>query len=71
MTVEQEGGAVEGDRGLAGARSALDDEDAGERPADDRILFGLDGRDDIAHPTGAMSGQRREQGAFALQVRPL
>jgi hypothetical protein len=71
VTVEEERGTVEGDRGLPRARTALDDEEAGERAADDGVLLGLDGGDDIAHPAGAMTGQSREQGSFALQVRPL
>ena len=41
--VEQVGGAVQRDDGLAGARAAVDDERAARARADDRVLVGLDG----------------------------
>ena len=53
MVVEQEGGAVEADRRLAGARPALDDQQLVERGPDDHVLLGLDRRDDVAHLAGA------------------
>jgi hypothetical protein len=43
VRVEQVGGAMESDGGLAGAGAALDDQDAGERRADDPVLLGLEG----------------------------
>ena len=61
MLVEKERGAVEADRGLARARSALDDEATVERRADDRVLFGLDRRDDVAHLAGTRPAQLGEQ----------
>ena len=69
--VEQVGGAVQRDDGLAGARTALDHQDPGQPGADDRVLLGLDGGDDLRHPAGAVGRQRREQGRLADQVRPL
>src|SRR5699024_11774179 len=59
------------DRCLAGAGPTLDDEDAGERAADDRILLGLDGGDDIAHPARAVAGEGGQESSLALQVRTL
>ncbi len=55
------------DRGLAGARTALDDEDTAEVRPDDLVLLGLDGLDDVAHAAGPARGQRGEQGALAAQ----
>ncbi|SIJ37992.1 Uncharacterised protein [Mycobacteroides abscessus subsp. abscessus] len=62
---------MEGDGGLARARSALDDEDALEGLADDRILLGLDGRDDVAHPPGPVCGEGGDERALALECRAL
>ena len=55
-------GAVQADGRLAGAGPALDDQAAVERGADDDVLLGLDGGDDLAHragPGGADLGQHR------------
>ena len=41
--VEEVGGPVQRHRRLAGARAALDDQDAGQRRADDLVLLALDG----------------------------
>jgi hypothetical protein len=48
--VEQVGGAVQRDDGLARARTAVDDERAAGSRADDRVLVGLDGAEHVAHP---------------------
>jgi hypothetical protein len=61
VRVQQIGGPMEGDRGLARSRSALHDEDTALRGADDPVLLGLDGRHDVAHPPGAGAAQRGEQ----------
>ena len=53
MGEEKVRGAVKGDRGLAGSRTALDEEHAGEWVADDPVLLALDRGDDVTHPTGA------------------
>ena len=55
------------DRGLAGARPALHDQRTGQVAADDPVLLGLDGRDDVAHPAGAVRADGREQGPLAGQ----
>ena len=65
--VEQVGGTVQGHGGLARAGAALDHQRAGDGGADDPVLLGLDGADDIRHPAGALGIQRGEQRPFALQ----
>ena len=47
--VEQPGGPVQADGGLAGARGSLDADARREVAADDLVLLGLDRRDDVAH----------------------
>ena len=66
--VEQVGRAVQRHRGLAGARAALHDEHAGQPGADHLVLLGLDGLDDVAHPAGAVGGQRGQQRGLAGHV---
>ena len=61
VLVEQERGAVQADRGLAGAGAALHDEARVERRADDDVLLGLDGGDDVAHRAGARALELGEQ----------
>ncbi len=63
--------AVEGDDGLAGARTALDHEHTGLRRADDLVLLGLDRGDDVAERPGAAALEGGEQGRVATQGRPL
>ena len=65
--VEQVRRPVQRDRGLAGARPALHDQRAGQVAADHLVLLGLDGRDDVAHPAGAVRADRGQQGALAGQ----
>jgi hypothetical protein len=70
VRVEQVGGAVQADGGLAGARGALHADRLGQRSADDLVLLGLDGGDDVAH--GAAAGALDlgpEQRAVALLPR--
>jgi hypothetical protein len=52
---------------LAGARPALDHQDALQRGADDPVLLGLDGGDDVAHPAGAPGGDAGDQHGLAGQ----
>ena len=54
---------MQGHGGLAGPRSALDQQDAGQGVADDLVLLALDGRHDVAHAPGARAPQGREQRA--------
>ncbi len=71
VRVEQVGGSVQRDRGLAGSRPALDDQHASERGADDLVLLALDGRDDVTHVPGAGLAQGREQRAGPTQHHPV
>ena len=48
--VEQVGGSVQGDDGLARARTAVDDQGAAGTRADDGVLIGLDRAQHVAHP---------------------
>ena len=56
--------------GLAGAGTALDDQRTRQVAADHPVLLGLDGRDDVAHPPGAVGADGGHQGALAGQGRP-
>ena len=58
---EQEGGPVQADRGLAGARTALHHEAGVERRADHHVLLGRDRGDDVAHLAGAGALELGEQ----------
>ena len=69
MRIEEVGGTVEGDRGLAGAGTSADHQDAGQLGADRLVLLGLDRRDDVAHAPGAVALERTEQGAFACDLQ--
>ena len=63
--VEEVGRAVQGDDGLAGARSAGDLGDPARRGPDRLVLVALDGGDDVAHLGAAAAGQRGQQRAVA------
>src|SRR5690606_31326589 len=71
---QQVGGAVQADRGLTGAGRALHAHGPVEVGADDVVLVGLDGRDDVAHGAGAgpldLLGEDL-RGVRALAVRPV
>ena len=67
MRVEQVGGPVQSDGGLARARPALDDEHSPELRPDDPVLLGLDRGHDVAHAAGPLTGEGREEGSLALQ----
>ncbi len=64
MRVQQVCRTVERDSGFAGSRAALDDDDPIEWRADDTVLFGLDGGDDVGHFAGALRIEGGEQCAF-------
>jgi len=63
--VEQVGGAVQRDGGLAGAGATLHDHHALLRGADDPVLLTLDGLHDVGHPAGAAGVQRGQQRRLA------
>ncbi len=69
--VEEIGGAVQGHGRLARARTTLDDQDAGERRADDLVLLALNGPDDVAHVPGAGLAECGEQRTRSPQHHPV
>ena len=65
--VEQVGGAVQGDDGLAGARAAVDDERAAGPRADDGVLVGLDGAEHVAHPGRPAAAEAGDEGRLVVE----
>ena len=65
--VEQVGGAVQGDDGLAGARTAVDDEGAAGPGADDGVLVGLDGAEHVAHPGRPAAAEAGDEGGLVVE----
>ena len=65
MRVQQVGGAVQRDGGLACAGAALHHHGAADVGTDDLVLLALDGGDDIGHLAGTTGAQGREQRTFA------
>ena len=68
VLVQEEGGPVQRDGRLPGAGTALDDQDPAVGGADDAVLLGLDGPNDVAHAAGSGGVQRREQYGVAARV---
>lgn len=68
LLVQQERRPVQRDRGLPGARAALDDEDTAVRRADDAVLLRLDGPHDVGHAAGARGVHRGQQDGVAARV---
>src|SRR3546814_502385 len=71
VRVEQVGGAVKGDDGLAGARTALHHQHAGQLGADDLVLLALDGCDDVAQAAGADLLERGDEGGLPADLTAL
>lgn len=68
--VEQIRGAVKGDHRLAGTRTSLHDQDTGLWRADDLVLFGLNGGDDVAQlPRSAALDRGHERAVTAQAAR--
>lgn len=65
--VQEVGGAVQGDHGLAGAGAAVDDERAAGSRADDGVLVGLDGAEDVPHPFRAVAAQAGDEGGLVVE----
>ena len=58
---------MQGDDGLPGARTAVDDEGAaGSRP-DDRVLVGLDGAQHVPHPGRPAGAQAGDEGRLVVE----
>ena len=60
--VEEVGGAVQSDDGLARTRTAVDDESAAGSRADDGVLVGLDGAEHVSHPGRPAAAQAGDEG---------
>ncbi len=58
-------------RRLAGSRTALDHEDAGQGRADDLVLLALDGADDVAHVACPGLAQGGEERTGATEDQPV
>ena len=69
MGVEQVRDAVEGDGRLAGAGAALDDQEALVGRANDAVLLGLDGGNNVAHATVAGLAEGMHEGSLALEFQ--
>jgi hypothetical protein len=67
--VQQVGGAVERHDGLAGAGAAVHDEGTPCVGADDGVLVGLDGAEDVAHLRGPVLAEAREEGRLVVEGR--
>ncbi len=65
--VQEVGGAVQSDDGLACPRTAVDDESAAGTRADDGVLVGLDGAEHIAHPGRAVAAQAGDEGGLVVE----
>jgi hypothetical protein len=68
VRVEQIGGTVQRHGGLPRARAALDHQYARDVRADDLVLLGLDGGDDVAHPARALRVEGGEQRPLPAQA---
>ena len=65
--VEEVGGAVQGDDGLARTRAAVDDEGAaGSRP-DDGVLVGRDGAEHVPHPVRPAAAQAGDERGLVVE----
>ena len=71
VRVEEVGGAVERDDGLAGAGPALHDEHPGQLGADDLVLLALDRGDDVGEAAGASLLERGDERAPAADLAAL
>ncbi len=58
---------MERDGGLACTRTALNDDDAGQRRSDDAVLLGLDGSHDVRHLAGSPGVEGCQQRPLALE----
>ena len=65
--VEEVGGAVQRDDGLARTRTTVDDERAAGSGADDRVLVGLDGAEHVSHPGRSVAAQARDKGGLVVE----
>ena len=67
--VQEVGSAVQGDDGLARARTAVDDERAAGPSADDGVLVGLDGAEHVSHPGRPVAAQAGDERGLVVERR--
>ena len=65
--VEEVRRPVQSDDGLAGSRSAVDDQSATRARADDRVLVGLDRAEHIPHVGRSTAAQARDEGGLVVE----
>ena len=70
VRVQEIGDAMQCDRRLSCSWPALHDEETPVGGADDPVLLGLNGRDDVSHASVAGLAQRVHEGSLALQLQP-
>ena len=70
MGIQKVGDTVQRDRCLAGTRATLDDHEALVGCANDAVLLGLNGGDDVAHTAVASFAQGVHERALALELQP-
>jgi hypothetical protein len=67
VCIEQVGGAVQCDDGLARARAAAADEGATGSGADDGVLVGRDGAEHVPHPGRSAGAQAGDEGGLVVE----
>jgi hypothetical protein len=65
--VQEVRGAVEGDDGLAGARTAVDHERAAGAGSDDGVLVGLDRAEHVPHPGRPVAAQAGDESGLVVE----
>ena len=70
VRVQEIGDAMQCDRRLSCSWPALHDEETPVGGADDPVLLGLNGRDDVSHASVAGLAQRVHEGSLTLQLQP-
>ena len=65
--MEEVGGAVQRDHGLAGARATIDHERAARPGADHRVLVGLDGAQHVPHSGRAAAAEAGDEGGLVVE----
>jgi hypothetical protein len=65
--VEEVGGTVQGDDGLARTRTAVDDESAAGSRADDGVLVGRDGAEYVSHLHRPAAAQAGDEGGLVVE----
>src|SRR5262245_58789649 len=65
--VQEVGGTVQRDDGLPRARTAVDDESAAGSRADDGVLVGLDGAEDVSHSARPATAHAGDEGGLVVE----